>query len=126
MMLTTTFIHSFIQVTQAGPRTPDTGLWCVSLHRLHHAWRPRLRHSCAHATRTSTSVHVCTPFDSGTPLSTHLPHLFSPPCGAVALSVVVEHERCLDHVRERAHLHVGARQGGGFPGFEISLENLPL
>ena len=38
--------------------------------------------------------------------------------------VVVEHQRCLDHVRERRHLHVGGK--GGFPDFEKSLKNLPL
>ena len=39
-------------------------------------------------------------------------------------AVVREHERCLDHVRERRHLHVGGK--GGFPDFEKSLKNLPL
>ena len=42
----------------------------------------------------------------------------------LAVVVVHEHQRCLDHVRERRHLHVGGK--GGFPDFEKSLKNLPL
>ena len=38
--------------------------------------------------------------------------------------VVVEHQRCLDHVRERRHLHVGGK--GGFVNEDLPSENLPV